>query len=296
MNRIRVMLSKMFHLDEIVRQTLKEELFINSLSLKTNESNEKGITEKKYFNYPIIVSLTTFGKRINEVYLTIESIMQQTQKANIIILWLSEDEFSENILPTKLSKLQERGLKILYCKDIKSYKKLLPTTQMYPNSAIITIDDDVVYSDNLLENFIKSHNLNKNCILFNRGHEILFNKNGIIKNYMEWNWDIDDYHESFKNFPTGVGGVFYPPMSLHQDILNLDLIKLYCPTTDDIWFKAMTLKAGFKCKKCNGNSYFYELSSSANGLNNINIGQGQNDIQLKAVLEKYNLLEILKND
>ena len=41
-------------------------------------STEKGITDFKYCNHDIIVSLTTYGTRINDVAITIESIMEQT--------------------------------------------------------------------------------------------------------------------------------------------------------------------------------------------------------------------------
>ena len=42
--------------------------------------SERGVTEIKYCNHDIIVSLTTHGKRIYDVAFTIESIMQQSMK------------------------------------------------------------------------------------------------------------------------------------------------------------------------------------------------------------------------
>ena len=49
---------------------------------------EMGISQEKYVDHEIIVSLTTYGSRIYDVALTIESIMEQTMKANRIILWI----------------------------------------------------------------------------------------------------------------------------------------------------------------------------------------------------------------
>lgn len=94
----------------------------------------------------LIVSLTSYGCRVNSVALTIESIFQQTVKPNRIILWLSSDEFlCLEDLPYSLRKLQERGLDILFCEDIRSFKKLIPTIKLYPEADILTIDDDVLY-------------------------------------------------------------------------------------------------------------------------------------------------------
>ena len=48
-------------------------------------SQASGVTNEKYCDHDIIVSLTTYSKRIYDVHLTIESIMEQTMKANRII-------------------------------------------------------------------------------------------------------------------------------------------------------------------------------------------------------------------
>ena len=66
-------------------------------------SIEPGISNIKYCNNEIIVSLTTYGKRLYDVYLAIESIMQQTKKPNRIVLWLG-NELKETILPVFLTK------------------------------------------------------------------------------------------------------------------------------------------------------------------------------------------------
>ena len=51
---------------------------------------ECGVTDEKYFDHQVIVSLTTYGKRLYDVAFTIESIMQQSVKANRIVLWLED--------------------------------------------------------------------------------------------------------------------------------------------------------------------------------------------------------------
>ena len=51
-------------------------------------NKELGITKVKYFNHDITISLTSFGQRAYNVYLTITSLMNQSCLANKIILWL----------------------------------------------------------------------------------------------------------------------------------------------------------------------------------------------------------------
>lgn len=112
-------------------------------------SNSKGVTNDKYGNTEIIVSLTTYGRRLYRVHLTIESLMQQSMKANRIVLWLS-DEFKDT-LPQTLLKQTKRGLDIRYCKDIRSYTKLVPSLREFPEATIITVDDDIIYEYDVLK-------------------------------------------------------------------------------------------------------------------------------------------------
>ena len=56
------------------------------------------VYKNKHTDQKKIVSLTTYEPRLYETYLAIESIMQQTVKANRIILWLP-DSLKTTTLP-----------------------------------------------------------------------------------------------------------------------------------------------------------------------------------------------------
>ena len=297
LKEIRSFASKLNHFESITRQIVKEEFYLNDLKQSVIDNKDvAGVNNVSYFNYPLIVSLTTYGRRIHTVHLTIESIMKQTYKPNRIVLWLSEDEFKLKDLPYYLTTQIERGLEIRFCEDLKSYKKLIPALIDTPNAAIITIDDDVLYSDSMLENMIKDHIKYPDVVLFNRGHKMNFNKKGQLNKYLRWDWEITTHESSLLNFPTGVGGVLYPPHALNKEFSNIELLKKLCPTNDDIWFKAMTLINIIECKKCTGINFFYEMSESSEpGLNLINNNNGQNDKQIFAAFSFFKIYDIIKN-
>lgn len=296
-NKIRIAFSNMLHFRELIKKNIKEELFISNLERLSNESNEIGISSLNYFDYPVIVSLTSYGERIYTVYLTIESLMQQTLKANKIILWLSKDEFEDKNLPLTLINLQKRGLIIMYCEEIRSYKKLIPTLKLYPDSIIITTDDDVIYSKDFIENFLNSYQKDKTCVYFNRGHEMTFDKNNKINKYLDWNWESDKKDKSLFLFPTGNGGVLYPPNCFYKDIDNKDIYFKLMPTTDDIWFKTMTVMNRTYCKKCEGKTQFYEIDELQSvGLRNLNNQSGVNDENITKAFGFYNLTKIFNQE
>lgn len=250
---------------------------------------DKGITDMCYFpNCQVIVSLTTYGKRLYEVYLAIESIMHQTVKPNRIILWL-QDDFQNKTLPFTLRHQQERGLEIDYCKDIKSYKKLIPTLQKFPNDIIITIDDDIIFSMDMLENLLKSYRSAPEYIHTNRAHLMKLRDDGFLEKYLNWEMESSQVGPSSLCFPTGGGGCLYPPHSLSEEVFNEEAFMSLCPQGDDIWFKTMSLLKGTQCYKAQTHDpyLFFNPDVQDNALWNENIFR--NDIQIANVFNEYDL-------
>ncbi len=262
---------------------------------------ESGVSSEKYCDHEIIVSLTTYGRRLHSVYMTIESIMEQTMKANRIVLWLDKS-FEGKRLPESINMLCKRGLEVSFCKDIRSYKKLIPTLCKYPNDAIITVDDDVIYNINMLENLIVPYIVNPKAIYCNRAHRILVDKIGNVLPYNKWEFETQKIGCGNLFFPTGVGGVLYPPHSLDEEVKNEDVFFDICKTADDVWFKAMALKKGtpvcrVETHNIKGCEYMVDDEVQDMGLFNQNVGgESLNDKQIASVFSKYDLYKLLKEE
>ncbi len=269
---------------------------INYLRDKTINSTTKGISTDKLCDNDVVVSLTTFGNRIHNVHLPIESIMQGTIKPNKIVLWLAEDEFKNKKLPKTLLLQQERGLEIEYCKDLRSYKKLIPSLSKYSNANIITIDDDLLYEYDLIERLINAHIDNPDKICACRMHRMVLGEDNKPIGYLKWNLCIDDEQISVLNFPTTGGGVLYPPNCFSKEVFNDKVFMDICPYADDIWFYAMALLNGtksiwVKTEKPEGYYYSLPLTTDALALNNTiaNNGRCGNDTQLENVFNLYGI-------
>lgn len=260
---------------------------------------EPGITDEKYCGHGIIVSLTTYSKRIYDVHLTVESIMEQTMKANRIVLWL-DYSFEKQPLPAALQRLQKRGLEIAYCKDIRSYTKLVPSLKKFPDDAIITVDDDLIYEFDVLEKLINAYRDDPSYIYCNRFHLMRPDGRGKLLPYMQWEWNSAGTEADIWNFPTGVGGVLYPPHSLDEEVFNESVFLDICKYADDVWFKAMAMKKGTLSRKVythnpKGDDFLLNESVQDIGLRRINTqGDFLNDRQIDAVFTKYGLYRLLK--
>lgn len=274
---------------------IKTEITINKYKDYALSGDCIGISEDSIIDEPLIVSLTTYGKRIHEVYLVVESIMRQTIRPNKIILWLDEDEFNDKNLPLSLKRQISRGLTISYCKNYKSYKKIIPTLQNYPGTTIITIDDDVIYPIDMIERMIQAYNNNK-VICYYRGR--IIGKSGEkLSSYSKWKF-VTSTEPLFNVMPTGVGGIMYPKDSLNEKVLDEDTWSRLCPAADDVWLRAMTMLNGYKCKRIEISGTFdYNFISLENNqdiaLANSNYRESKNDWQINAVFFKLGLCELL---
>ena len=262
-------------------------------------SCEMGVTDEKIAEADVIVSLTSYGKRIYDVYLTIESIMQGTQKPNKIILWLAEDEFSSDKIPATLKCQIKRGLQVRFVRELKSYKKLVYSLREFPDSIVVTIDDDMIYNADLLDRLLVQHRADCSVILSNRVHLMSLNSKGELQKYEKWK-HRKDVGTSRLNFLTGVGGVLYPPHCFTDEVLNESVFTNICKYADDVWFNAMAILSGTLVKKAStrdksGNDYIQNDSVQDVSLRKINNGKNQNDVQIEAVFTKYSLYSKLKD-
>jgi hypothetical protein len=293
--KTREALNNAYQLNDTVERKLEQKTKMSLFLHSALHSKEAGVSEFNANGENIIVSLTTHNKRIYDVWLTIESLLNQTYKPNKLILWLAEDEFNESTIPIMLKRQQERGLEIGFCKDMRSHTKLIPTLKKYPDQVIITVDDDIVYPFDLVENLWMEYKRESNVVLCCRAHNMVFDKKNILLPYNQWQYEYQGQETSMLIFPTGVGGVLYPPHCFHEDITREDLFMKLCPYADDVWFKAMTLLMEIPCKKIRCREYVPIDGNQDIGLWMYNVSQGKNDIQIKQTFDYYNLWDKLKN-
>jgi len=246
-------------------------------------------------NQLLIVSLTTYPKRFNVVYLTIESLMNQTIKPDKIILWLAKDELSDGKVPQKILKLKARGLDIrIVNENLRSYKKLVYTIDQFPTSNIITCDDDIIYPEFFIEGLYNKFKEFPNNIIAYRCAFMQKLNNHQLKPYLRWT-SPENSKASFNLFPTGVGGILYPPNSLHNKVLDKELFLKLSPLGDDIWFKAMALLNNTKTVMVYEKSIEFPLiqGSQDDALWHTNVAENKNDEQLKNVFDYFKLYDYI---
>lgn len=238
----------------------------------------------------IIVSLTSFPARIENVWQVITCMLNQTLQPSKIILWLSKDQFatSESI-PESLRRLEGDIFIIRFVDDdIRSHKKYYYVAKEYPDDYVFLIDDDIYYPSTLLERTWKAHINYPANVICNYGYHIGYKKDGSLSDYNSW---VPIYRESNDEdlfFGSG-GGTLFKPKDMYRDLTDIKLAIKLAPTADDIWLNAMAKKAGLKVTLLK-NGYILPVANKDNvTLSSVNVGCSQNDIQLENVWSYYNL-------
>ena len=108
-------------------------------------------------DFNLVLSLTSFPGRINIIWQTLITLLNQTYKPDKIELWLAKDQFADIDIPKSIKKLSKYGIEIRYCEDVKSYKKLIPALKEHPDSVIITFDDDAFYKKDTVEKLMQNY-------------------------------------------------------------------------------------------------------------------------------------------
>lgn len=237
----------------------------------------------------IIVSLTSFPDRINTVWITVASLLNQTMKPYKVILWLAEEQFPEREIPKSLLRLRERGLEICFCEDLKPHKKYFYTMQKYPEYYVITADDDIFYPENHIEQLWKGCVAHPGTIICQWSHLIGIDEQEGFQPYSSWT----NNHLSvplYRTLAVGCNGILYPPGSIPREAFVKEDVIRNALFTDDLWLKCMEIKNGRKTVNCNETIliYFNILAAQKNGLWKKNAGHDrENDKVWNRLMRLY---------
>lgn len=228
----------------------------------------------------LVVSLTSYPKRFGCLSLTIKSLLRQNTLPDKLILWIAETD--KHLLPNEVLDLQQFGLTIAYCADIRSYKKLIPTLELFPEAFVVTADDDLYFGPCWLKHIVTEYSDNQKAVICYRAHRVKVDKNNLPLPYRKWGFEEGGYDPSPLNFPTTGAGVLFPPNIFHPSVLDIDNALLMCPTSDDVWFYWMLRLNGVSAKVMHRRFRLIEWSNSQDGaLWRGNVFSGANDQAIK---------------
>jgi hypothetical protein len=235
---------------------------------------------------PLVVSLTSYQARFPVLEKTLKCLLLQSIRPDHVVLWLSNEDVAK--LPESILILSDLGLDIRGTKDLRSFTKIIPALDAFPDAFIVTADDDVYYWPTWLEELVEAHLRTGDPVICHRGHLILLGEDGHPAPYNRWHRGIRRGTVSPLLFPTGVMGVLYDPRIFYGDVTRSDIFQQLCPYADDVWLYWMyRLNAVTpRLVPCRHRVLEWQGGQEQN-LRSSNVGLSGNDTAINRMIENY---------
>jgi hypothetical protein len=258
------------------------EILLNQLSIPDSK-------DFKAVNWDHVVSLTSHPERFNTLSQTLNSLLAQRLIAKNIYLNIAQEDISK--LPNSVKNFESNGLiKINSCENLGPGKKLIPTLKLEKSLPIIVVDDDLIFETDLTLKLMIAHHLSPGTIIASRVHKIIHTPEGKISAYVDWqkNYSLSD-GPSMDLFATSGAGTLYKAEFFHSDVTDEKAYTELAFHTDDLWWFIQSKRIGTKTKRLPSQSILnYVDGTQETGLWN-NGNKERNDLNLKALIEKYSL-------
>lgn len=241
---------------------------------------------------PVVVSLTSYGARLESVHLTIESIGRGIARPARLIVW-TDPEVTEHDLPGNLNRLRGRGLEIL-----PSPRAFGPHTKYYPyvlsdrddELPLVTADDDSLYPRRWLRGLQRAASSTPDQIVCYRAHRVVVEPEAGLAPYNSWP-PVSGTDPSTLNFATGVSGVLYPPEFLSELLGAGDRFVELTPKADDVWLHYQAVVNGRLVRQIRPRPVkFPEIpATQGTALHRFNTAQSANDHQISRTYDPLSL-------
>ncbi|WP_238421079.1 glycosyltransferase family 2 protein [Gordonia sp. 'Campus'] len=241
-----------------------------------------------------IVSMTSYGDRLDLAYYALESILMGRLRPSRIILWV-DDRATIQHLPRQLRRLQRVGLEVrLSVEGVGPHTKYFDALQIAVEAGVplVTADDDTIYPVFWLHQLFEHHLHHPDGISCYRARRIGVDTTDSdagphLLPYAQWPL-VRDSRESDRNFVCGVSGALYPLHMVRALIARGTEFKEVCPSADDVWINHTALQVDVPVRVVGGNSrdFISVEAAQSSGLKHVNVSQGRNDVQIAAAYQE----------
>jgi hypothetical protein len=183
-----------------------------------------------------IISFTTIPSRIENIKPMVDSILNQSLKADEIILWVANSyKRLENNIETIIPDfIKQSNISVKYCEDVGPFTKLYYSLkQEWHNkeTIIVTVDDDVFYPRHWFKRLLKQAKRTPEKAIGYRGR--------ILSDKLDYKSSIKitnapTYKPIKVDIITGTWGALYKVKFFDESVFNKDLIHANF-MVDDIW-------------------------------------------------------------
>lgn len=207
---------------------------------------------KQYNGEKYIISFTSFGKRFNDACKMIFNLQKQTYKNWHLVITIFEGDLKD-ITPNLQLLIDSDLLEVIVApENLCPHLKYFYAMKKYWDKPIITVDDDRLYTPNLIEMLVRKYeSLNYKSIVSNCA--IKYERHGNrISDRNSWpQHRIAPNEKSFVAMAEGFAGILYPPKCFDNLDDELPGIRK-CLYDDDLYLRVIGIHNKIPVTQVNG--------------------------------------------
>ena len=199
---------------------------------------------KQYNGEKYIVSFTSFGQRFDDACKMICALQKQTYKDWHLVMTIYEGDMKD--ITTNLQMLIDNNLLevIVAPENLCPHLKYFYAMKKYWDKPIITLDDDRIYSQNVIDALVsKYESLTYKSVVSNCA-PVMSKTGNRLHDRTQWcnpSRRLQPNQKSFVAMAEGFAGVLYPPecfSNLDDEIQNIKK----CLYDDDLFLRVLGIK------------------------------------------------------
>jgi hypothetical protein len=268
--------------------------------VRLRRAGKSGAYDSLLGQCPVVVSLTTYGARVHDVHLAIESIGRGVVRPQRLVLWLDDASSFEDV-KASLAPLVARGLEVRLTDNYGPHTKYFPMISEMDDSALalVTADDDILYPHSWLRGLIRAHTRDPETVHCYRSHRVGVRDQRLAP-YASWarNLGRRALRPSPRTFATGVSGVIYPQEMVRALRSRGTEFMGVTPKADDVWLHYVAVEAGIRVRQIGVLPRHFPLVPGSQGerlMDENNVGEG-NDRQIAATYSASAIMKIVRDD
>lgn len=236
----------------------------------------------------VVITLTSYKIRTKFLIKTLQSLIMQDVGYDLIVVWLAPQDYEEMLAHLEAYRKFKVEIR-LAPRDLKSYKKIVFSAELWKDSLLVTADDDILYRKSWLKELLLQYKPSEKVVPGHRGSLVGMLPNGEIADYMSWKKVQKGDVPRSDLFLTSGGGNLYPPGCFSSMFFREDIFMEICPTADDLWQYALLLLNGYKFKLVPSSSreIITWRGSQQDALWHTNLNFGQNDVQFRKIRDLF---------
>jgi len=186
-----------------------------------------------------VISMASYPARIHLVPAVFESLARQIVHPRRAYLVLSVDDYPDRMVPKPIQELAARGVEIVWVENNPyAVKKLMPVWGRDPDCAVVTFDDDIIYSRDVVAGLVEAAADQERCVVGYWGKS-LYRSGEKLSMWQRVPGGPSRQTPENELYLMGGGGIWYAPGALDERVTDIDAVHSIVPGRgSDIWLWA----------------------------------------------------------